>query len=165
MSKKFTNTDPYDANVDQMWAMLSDQDYWTAKYESMGASNVTFTQFNAGEDALTVVNERDVAADIPSFAKKIVGETNHVTHTERWTRAGDSATCSIEIVVKNVPGATTGTMDIKPSGSGSSWAADFDIKVSIPMVGGRLEGVMKDQTADNFKQEKVFNDQWLADNA
>ena len=23
----------------------------------------------------------------------------------------------------------------------------------------------KDQTADNFKQEKVFNDQWLADNA
>ena len=114
MSKKFTNTDPYDANVDQMWAMLSDQDYWTAKYESMGASNVTFTQFNAGEDALTVVNERDVPADLPSFAKKIVGETNHVTHTERWTRAGDNATSTTSpaSTYTSIPTAGTGTVPV-----------------------------------------------------
>ncbi len=164
MSKKFTNTDPYDATVDQLWEMISNQDYWVAKYESMGASNVTFTTFNADSGSLTVVNERDVPADLPSFAKKIIGETNHVTHTERWTRSGDQATCSIEIQVKNVPGGTTGTMEMKPSGAGSTWSADFNIKVSIPMVGGKLEGVMKDETASNFKQEKTFNDQWLADN-
>ena len=165
MSKKFTNTDPYDATVDQLWAMISTQEYWTSKYESMGASNVTFTQFNVSDEAVTVVNERDVPADLPSFAKKIIGETNHVTHTERWTRSGEQATCSIEIQVKNVPGGTTGTMEMKPSGSGSTWSADFDIKVGIPMVGGKLEGVMKDETASNFKQEKAFNDQWLANNA
>ena len=33
------------------------------------------------------------------------------------------------------------------------------------MVGGKLEGVMTDQTGDQLGQEKSFNDQWLADNA
>ncbi len=164
MSKKFTNTDPYDASVDQMWAMIDNQEYYTAKYESLGASNITFTQFTASDDAITFTNERDVPADLPSFAKKIIGDTNHVTHTERWTRSGDSATCSVEIRIKNVPGGTTGTMDITSSGSGSSWAANFDIKFSVPLVGGKLEGLMRDETASNFKQEKAFNDQWLANN-
>jgi hypothetical protein len=164
MSKKFTNTDPYDASVDQMWAMICNQDYWTAKYESLGASNVRFTQFTADDDTLTLVNERDVPADLPSFAKKIIGDTNHLTHTERWTRSGDSAACTIEIQVKNLPGGTTGTMELNPSGSGSTWSADFDIKVGIPMVGGKLEGLLKDETGSNFRQEKSFNDQWLATN-
>lgn len=161
MSKKFTNTDPYDATVDQMWAMLSEEGYWRAKYESMGAQNIVFPTFEASDTEITMVNERDVPADLPGFAKKIIGETNHVTQTEKWTRAGDAASATEEILVKNIPGGTTGTMKISPSGAGSSWAADFDIKVSIPMVGGKLEGVLKDETASNFKQEKVFNDQWL----
>jgi hypothetical protein len=165
VSKKFTNTDPYDASIDQMWAMLSDQGYHQAKYEALGAGNISFTEFNADSSAITMKNERDVPADLPSFAKKIVGETNHVTQTERWTRSGDSASCSIEIQIKNVPGGTTGTMDINPTGSGCSWAADFTIKVGIPMVGGKLEGVMKDETASNFVKEKTFNDEWLASNS
>ncbi len=161
MSKKFTNTDPYDATIDQMWAMLSDQSYWQAKYESMGAQNIAITTFEAGDTELTVSTQRDVPADLPGFAKKVIGETNHVTQTEKYTRAGDAISATEEILVKNLPGGTTGTMKITPSGAGSSWAADFDIKVSIPMVGGKLEGVMKGETAQNFKQEKAFNDQWL----
>jgi hypothetical protein len=162
MSKKFTNSDPYDADLDAMWAMIGSQDYWTQKYESMGAKNVRFDQFDAGEAALTITSQRDVPADLPGFAKKIIGETNHVTQTERWTRSGDSAHCEISIEVKNVPGGTSGTMDMRPSGSGVVWDADFDIKISLPLVGGKLEGVMLEETRTNFTTEKAFNDSWLA---
>lgn len=162
MAKKFTNSDPYSSDLDGMWAMLSDQDYWTKKYESMGASNITFEQFAASDTSLTVQCRRDVPADLPGFAKKIIGETNHVNQTERWTRSGDSAHCDITIEVKNVPGGTTGTMDMKPSGDGTVWDADFDIKISLPLVGGKLEGVMLEETRANFVKEKAFNDSWLA---
>ncbi len=165
MAKKFTNTDPYDATLDQLWAMISNQDYWQAKYEAMGHSDITFAEFSASDDAISVKVTRSVPADLPGFAKKIVGETNVVTQTEKWTRAGDKATATEEILVKNVPGGTTGTMEIVPAGAGSEWSADFDIKVSIPMVGGKLEGVMQNETGATFKQEKAFNDKWLAENA
>lgn len=165
MAKKFTKTDPYSADVDQLWAMLSDRDYHQAKYESLGADNITFRSFSADDTSITMVNERDVPADLPGFAKKIIGETNHVTQTERWTRAGDSVTCAVQITVKNLPGGTTGTIDITPVESGCTWSTDFDIKIGVPLVGGKLEDLMKDETTSNQAQEKVFNDQWLADNA
>lgn len=162
MAKKFTNSDPYAADVDGMWAMLSTQDYWRSKYESLGATNLSFDQFDASDSAVTMTCQREVPADLPGFAKKIIGETNHVTQTERWTRAGDSAQAEITIQVKNVPGGTTGRMEIKPAAGGTVWDADLDIKISLPLVGGKLEGVMLDETTSNFRQEKVFNDSWLA---
>jgi hypothetical protein len=162
MAKKFTNSDPYAADLDAMWAMLCSQEYWTKKYESMGAADITFEQFDTSDTAFTVQCRRNVPADLPGFAKKIIGETNHVKQTETWTRTGDSARCDITIEVKNVPGGTTGTMSMASSGAGVVWDADLDIKISLPLVGGKLEGVMLQETASNFKQEKVFNDSWLA---
>jgi hypothetical protein len=165
VSKKFSNTEQYDADLDAMWAMQTTKEWWTAKYEALGASNIVFHTFDADDTSFTIVSERDVPADLPGFAKKIVGETNHVTQTEKWTRNADAANATIELLFKNIPGGTTGTMSITPSGSGTVWQSDFDIKVNIPMVGGKLEDVIKKETGSNFKQEKAFNDTWLANNA
>lgn len=165
MSKKFTRDYTYAGTMDQMWAMITDKDYWNAKYSSLGATNIAWTTFEASEGSFTYTSTRDVPADLPSVAKKIVGETNTVTTTERWTRTGDAASATIEIQVKNVPGQTTGTMDIMASGDSSTWSFNFDTKVSIPMVGGKLEGIMTEQTGVQLGEEKPFNDQWLADHA
>ena len=162
MSKKFTRTYTYDASVDQVWAMITNQEYWDAKYSALGATAVQWRTFEASDDAFTYSSVRNIPADLPSVAKKIVGDTNTATTTERWTKTGNSASATIEIQIKNVPGATTGTMSITSSGDGASWSFDFDTKVSIPMVGGKLESIMTDQTGDQLDQEKTFNDQWLA---
>jgi hypothetical protein len=162
MAKKFTNSDPYAASTDQLWAMLGSRDYWEQKYQTMGATEVEFQEFTPSADAVSLKTVRSVPADLPGFAKKIIGETNRVTQTENWRRAGDTLSCDIDIAVKNVPGGTTGTMQIKPTGAGCQWDANFDIKVPLPIVGGKLEGLMVDETTANFKQEKVFNDSWLA---
>lgn len=162
MSKKFTRTYPYDASVDQVWSMITDQEYWDAKYSALGATAVQWRTFESSDDAFTYSSVRNVPAELPSVAKKIVGDTNTVTTTERWTKSGDSASATIEIQVKNVPGSTTGTMSITSAGDGASWSFDFDTKVGIPMVGGKLESIMTDQTGDQLAQEKTFNDEWLA---
>ena len=162
MSKKFTRTYTYDATVDQVWSMITNQEYWDAKYSALGATAVQWRTFDASDDSFTYSSVRNIPADLPSVAKKIVGDTNTATTTERWTKTGDSASATIEIQIKNVPGSTTGTMEITPSGEGASWSFDFDTKVSIPMVGGKLESIMTDQTGEQLAQEKEFNDQWLA---
>ena len=162
MSKKFNNVDSYDASPDQIWAMLSDQSYWENKYSQAGAQNLQWETFNAGEDTLTVSSVREVAANLPSAAKKVIGETAVVTQTENWTRSGDQLTCTISITTKGAPGGTEGTMSVKPSGNGSTWAADFEISVPIPLLGKKLEGIMNDETSANFATEKTFNDAWLA---
>lgn len=162
MAKKFNNVDSYAASPDQIWAMLSDQSYWEEKYGSTGANNLEWQTFNAGDDTLTISSVREVAANLPSAAKKVIGETAVITQTENWTRAGDQLTCTISITTKGAPGGTEGTMSVKPSGDGSAWAADFEISVPIPLLGKKLEGVIHDETSNNFATEKTFNDKWLS---
>lgn len=162
MSTKFNNVDSYDASPDQIWDMLSDQSYWEEKYNAAGAQNLEWQTFNAGEDTLTISSVREVAANLPSAAKKVIGETAVITQTENWTRSGDQLTCTISITTKGAPGGTEGTMSVKPSSAGSSWAADFVISVPIPLLGKKLEGIMNDETGNNFAAEKTFNDNWLA---
>ena len=162
MSKKFNNVDSYAGSPDQIWAMLSDQAYWEGKYESLGASNLQWKTFNAGDTSLTVSSVREVAANLPAAAKKVIGETAEITQTEEWTKSADGLACTISITTKGAPGGTDGTMAVKADGAGSTWSADFDIKVSIPLLGKKLEGIMQEETAENFKKEKTFNDDWLA---
>jgi hypothetical protein len=162
MSKKLTIAFSYDADVEQVWVMMTDRDYWEAKYAALGAREVSFAEFRADGDAFIYTSVRNVPADLPSVAKKVVGDTNTVTTTERWTRAGDSASATIEIRVKNVPGGTTGTMTLAPSGGQTRWSFDFDAKVGLPVIGGKLESIMNEQTREQLGQEKEFNDTWLA---
>ncbi|MDP3971839.1 MAG: DUF2505 domain-containing protein [Candidatus Nanopelagicales bacterium] len=162
MSKDFHNTDPYAGTPDQMWAMLSDQDYWQQKYDALGATDLQWHRFNADESTLAISSTRQVPANLPGFAKKIIGETALVTQSENWRRDGDQLACDIEITTKGAPGGTTGTMKVTPDGNGSTWTADFTIKVSIPLVGGKLENLMLNETQESFRAEKEFNDAWLA---
>ena len=103
MSKKFNNVDSYAGSPDQVWAMLSEQGYWEGKYEALGASNLQWKTFNVSDDSLTVSSVREVAANLPSAAKKIIGETAEVTQTENWTKSGDDLTCQISITTKGAP--------------------------------------------------------------
>lgn len=162
MSKEFTNTDQYTATPAQMWAMLSDKSYTEAKYAELGAENLEWTNFEASEDAVMLSSVREVAANLPAAAKKIIGEKAVVTQIEKWTKSGDTFTCEFDMTTKGAPGGTKGSMSIKPTGDGSAWSADFEIHVPIPFLGKKLEGIMYDETEGNFVKEKSFNDSWLA---
>lgn len=162
MSKKFTNVDSYDASVDQVWAMLSDRAYTEGKYAALAAENFEWITFNASEDALTLSSVRSVEANVPAAVKKVIGEKAVVTQTEKWTRSGDALSGTVEVLTKGAPGGITGTMSVKPQGAGVVWDLDFEIKVPIPLLGGKFEQTALDETTANTAAEKVYNAEYLA---
>ena len=162
MSKHFDNVDQYAGSIDEIWAMISEKGYYEGKYEALGASNLDWQTFNAGSDSISVSSIREVDANLPGFARKVIGDKAVITQTENWHRQGDHLVCEVGILTKGAPGGISGTMSIKPSGGGSEWDAHFDIKVAIPLLGKKFEGLAHDETVENFKKEKAFNDEWLA---
>ena len=163
MTKHIDSVDQYDASVDKIWEMLQDQAYWDAKYAALGATNLEWLEFSPTGDSLTVSSVRHVVANLPSAAKKIIGETAEVTQTEEWTRTGDELHSKITVTTKGAPGGFNGSGKIVPSDQGSAWSTDMDIKISIPLLGKKLEGAAYDETGENFIKEKDFNDKWLAE--
>ena len=163
MTKHIDTVDQYAASTDQVWAMLQDQAYWDAKYAALGATNLEWLEFTPAGDTLKVSSVRHVVANLPTAAKKIIGPTAEVTQTEEWTRSRDELSANITVNTKGAPGGFTGSSKVSPSDAGSSWSTHFDIKISIPLLGKKLESAAYDETGDNFVKEKSFNDEWLSE--
>ena len=103
------------------------------------AHDVTITPDGAG---MTVVVDQTLPADgIPAFATKFVGSEIQVVQTETWTSPREAA---LDLVIPGKPGHLRGTITLTESGTETVEAVAGDLKVSIPLVGGKLESLIAD---------------------
>jgi hypothetical protein len=163
MSKKISRVDKYQASADALLAMLQDREYVDAKYQTLGDISTSVDTFETTDGGLTLKVDRQVPADLPGFAKKIMGDTNQLVQSESWTSVGDGYTCDLTIEFPGKPLHVTGKLDINPTGDDTSdWVVSMDIKASVPLVGGKLEGVVEKETLASLDKEYAFNQEWLA---
>ena len=160
MSTKFSNTDHYSATPDQIMAMLSDSGYADAKYKDLGDVAFTVVQHEPSDNGLNVTVDREVASNMPDMAKKVLGETTKMKQTEVWRKDGDTYVGNMTIEASPVTITVNNT--IKAAGDGSDWSADFDIKAGVPLVGGKIEKMVMEETKGSLTKEKAFNDSWLS---
>ncbi|MBK6764656.1 MAG: DUF2505 domain-containing protein [Micrococcales bacterium] len=163
MSKKISRVDKYQASADAVWAMLSDRAYVDSKYQALGDISTDVQTFDTSDSAITLKVERIVPADLPDFAKKILGDTNKLVQTEHWTASGGSYVCDLHIDFPGKPLKVTGRLEVKPTGDASAdWVVNMDVKASVPLIGGKLEGVVEKETLASLDKEYAFNQEWLA---
>jgi hypothetical protein len=158
MSTRLRHELAYDAPPADVLAMMSDPLFW----ERVGEANdvVSWTPTVSKEAGATrvVIDEEQRTAGVPSFAKKIVGETTRVIITQVWR--GQQADYQIETPGK--PTHVHGTATISANGSGAVLVYDLEVKASVPLIGGKLEKLVVDLTKEGFDNEQGVGATWLA---
>ena len=148
----------YDGAPSDVLAMMSDPLFW----ERVGKANdvISWTPSVTTQDGVTrvVIEEEQRTAGVPSFARKIVGESTRVVITQVWR--GHEA--SYEIETPGKPTQVRGTAAISPNGTGSTLTYDLDVKASVPLVGGKLEKLVVELTDEGFEKEQSVGAAWLA---
>ena len=163
MSKKISRVDKYQASADDVWELLQSREYVDAKYQALGDISTDVQRFEPADSKIALKVQRIVPADLPEFAKKILGDTNKIVQTEGWTARGGQYTCDLLIEFPGKPLKVTGVLEIKPTGDATSdWVVNMDVKASVPLVGGKLEDVVKKETLASLDNEYAFNQEWLA---
>jgi hypothetical protein len=164
VTQKLTNTDRYSATPDQMIAMMSDPDYLTAKYTELGDVTFNVETQTATADSLELKVSRSVNADLPGALKKIMGDTNDLVQSESWSTGGTTKTADVVIDAPGKPINISGTYKVVPVGdTDCDYVVDFKISASIPLVGGKIEKMVKAENAAMLPREKAFNDKWIAE--
>lgn len=164
MSKKISRVDKYQASAEAVWDMLLDRAYVDAKYQSLGDISTDVVTHSGDDTSLKLKVDRQVPADLPDFAKKIMGDTNRIVQTENWSSASGGYVCDLQIEFPGKPLHVSGKLEIKPTGGDTSdWVVNMEVKSSIPLVGGKLEGVVQKETLASLDKEYAFNQQWLAE--
>lgn len=156
--------DPYPTTPDGIMAMLQDPAYVKAKYEALADRKTSLLQLEATADGHILKIEREVDANLPEIAKKVLGDTNHLIQTEVWRSNGNGGyDADVTIDSPGKPVKLHGTMHVTPDGeANATWKVDFTIKASVPLVGGKIEQIVAKETQDNLAKEYTFNKSWLA---
>lgn len=150
----------YDASPAEVYTMLSDPAFRDAVCEAGDSVRHQVTITPDGDGMSVAVDQVQPAAGIPSFAKKIVGDEIDIRQREEWSSATDA---TLEVSIPHKPGHLKGTIALRESGAGGTVeTVDAEIKVQIPMLGGKLEKLIADLLGSALRSEHRVGRAWLA---
>jgi hypothetical protein len=155
---KFRHENRYDASVEDVVAMQTDQAYRSSLRSRTRSAGHEVTVTDEGDTTVVLVDQRLKTQGIPSFAQKLVGETIHLKQREEWT--GNQAT--FELTIPGKPGHLRGTVTVEPDGDGAVERLDGEARASIPLVGGKIEKLLVDLVTHSLERSQARGAAWLA---
>ncbi|GAA5143210.1 DUF2505 domain-containing protein [Nocardioides marinquilinus] len=160
MAKTIRHEMHYDASIDQVAAMLADPAFREEVCRSQGVTKVEVDVTPGADGAKQVrIDQWQPTQGVPGFAKKIVGDETNIVQEESWTSAthGD-----ITVTIPGKPGDMKGTAVLVEDGAGVVETVELTVKVKIPVVGGKLEGLIADLLLKALKAENRVGRDYLS---
>lgn len=159
MSKRLTHELTYDAPLSAVSAMLADPAFReeVCAFQHVLRADVTVAEVHGVTEV--TIDQVQSADGIPSFAKKIVGDEINIVQSEKW---GTPDRGAIEVTIPGKPGDMRGTATLTESGGVTTETVDLEIKVGIPLVGGKIEGLIADLLTKALKAENTVGRDYLS---
>jgi hypothetical protein len=97
---------------------------------------------------------------VPSFAHRFVGDDIHIVQEEEWTSPG--APAALKVTIPGKPGHMQGSIRLTEVDGGVTETVHVDIRVGIPLVGGKIEGLISDLLEQALVAENRVGREWLS---
>jgi hypothetical protein len=149
-----------DRKVEEVRTILADPDFRHAvsAFQGVEDSSVTIEEYDDG--SMTVDLERTYGTEqVPQFARKFVGSTIDLVQREEWTSPTEA---TFDMSIADKPGDVTGTAVLRQVGADTVENVSLDVRVGIPLVGGKLEDMIGGLLKDAFRAENKVGVKWLA---
>lgn len=149
----------HDASPDEVYAMLSDPAFRKRVCEAMDtvSHHIAIDRTDSGMSVRIDMVQR--TQGMPSFAKRIVGDETRIIQSERWI-AEQGADLEVEIPGK--PGHIRGRTTLSGDASRTLESFEGEAKINIPLVGGKLEGLIERLFVEGMDTEQRVGAAWLA---
>ncbi|MEP7091139.1 MAG: DUF2505 domain-containing protein [Nocardioidaceae bacterium] len=149
----------YDAAPEAVAEMLADPAFREQVCDAMHVLRRDVTIDGSGAEMVVRIDQTLPGRGIPSFARKIVGEEIQIVRNETWTAVTDA---DLVIEVPGKPGTMNGTIALVGRGSQTVETVDGEIRVKVPLVGAKLEGLVRDLLLSALRAEHRVGRGWLA---
>ena len=159
MTTRLTHELTYDAPLAEVSAMLGDRGFREQVCEALGVLRHEVTVVPEGAGKHVRIEQVQAADRLPSFATRLVGNQIEIVQEERWSGADRAG---LTVVVPGKPGQMDGTIRLTESGGVTTQLVDMTIKVSLPLVGGKLEGLVADMLLRALKAENATGRRYLS---
>lgn len=160
MTKQLKQTLTYDAPLADVAAMLADPAFREEVCRNQRATSYDVTIEGTQGDPMTVQVSMDQPTDkVPSFARKIVGESTTIVQTETWSSPERG---EIHVTIPGKPGEMSGSAVLVESDGVTVETVTLDITARIPLVGGKIEDLIAKLLGSALRAEERTGKAWLA---
>ncbi|HEU4512811.1 MAG TPA: DUF2505 domain-containing protein [Nocardioidaceae bacterium] len=156
---RFEHTLRYDASPDEIFAMLGEAVFREKVCEAQHVTECTATVDGVDGTMSVMVDQKRPSEGIPSFAKKFVGDTIHIKQREEWSSPTDAV---LDVTIPGKPGHMKGTITLRQEGDGTVETVSGELKVGIPLVGGKIEVLIAELFEHALQAEHRVGTAWLA---
>ena len=158
---RFRHELTYDAAPDEVFEMLSDADFRRQSCAAMAviSAQVQLERHQDGDGFTLEIDQLQNTADLPAFARAFAGDSTQAIQREVWRTRSEG---SLEIESPGTPSSAKGTIRLEPAGTSTIEVVEIEIKVKVPLIGGKLEKLMAGKVAAGMEVEHAVGEAWLA---
>lgn len=134
---RFHKAVEFPGSLEQVRELLDDPDFRddVARAAGAGDVDVTVEEYDDGSVVVTTDSSQSTA-QMPSIASKYLGGTLQIHQEEEWA---SPVSGTLTVTIPGQPGNVTGTLALQERGDATVQTVDAEIKVAIPLLGGRIE--------------------------
>jgi len=164
MPRQIDYRSTYPHPADEVYATMVDPEFLRARLKRIGGPGADLLEHSADvEGARYRLKHGLDAKDLPSVVRSVLPGDITIERNERWTRRdrGDYA-AEFDVTIPGAPGSADGSIQLRDVPDGSELSVRADVEISVPLIGGKIEGVVGDQVRQLLAAEAAFAREWLA---
>jgi uncharacterized protein YndB with AHSA1/START domain len=156
---KFRHELTYDASPAEVFEMLADPAFREAVCAAQDVISADVSLERTGAGFSLTIDQEQRTDDLPSFARAFAGTSTRAVQHEVWE---DSTGGTLHIEAPGTPSEVKGTVTVRPEGSGTREIVELDLKIKVPLLGGKLEKLLAEKVSAGMDAEHGVGVAWLA---
>ncbi|ULN48643.1 DUF2505 domain-containing protein [Mycolicibacterium goodii] len=168
MSRRLEHPMAFAAPPETVYAAFAGEDYWQAlmaRYREHTQES-EITAFTSGADGVDVAFRQVLSrSELPGLVRTIIPVDMIIErhqHFNAFNEVNSTAAGHFAASVPHVPGRLDGTYALSDASAGSRLLVTGRAKVSVPLVGGKLEKLVLDFMKNLLTLEEAFTADWIA---
>lgn len=149
--------------VPQVLAAIAGEESLRERLAEIGGTNAELLSHEKSGTGYTYTMRQGIPAEkLPGLIQKVHSGDLIVQRKQTWRELDDgtvSGTAQAEVT--GVPGAITVDTTLRPHGQGTKLQVGGQVKVSIPLIGGKIESVIAEQVVKLLAREDEYIAQQL----
>jgi hypothetical protein len=162
MATQYEERQNFDQPKAKVLRMFSDRAYFEKKYAASGGWDIQVLEheLQGKHFRIRCSYSRKPDAEVPSFAKKLIGEAVHLVQEDVWDLEKASGVLKIEI--RNTPIKMSAAMRVVEEAGGCANVLQWTISCGVPLIGGKLEQMMAKEMKDKAAADLEISRRLLA---
>lgn len=159
MASRFEYSVAYPFSTGRLWELVSAENYWADLIRAINGDRGSLDEFARDGDAVTVVMTQCIPeAALLSIVTKVRPGDLKIPRRLDLTYAGGTIIGNATAGVSGVSASITATQTT--SGEQASTLYRGEIKVGVPLVGGKIEKILQGELVSLFDAERDTTVDW-----